>query len=160
MYPNGLTFADYAGPKTYDCKKCNKKLRYAKFFKPDGKILTMDGKEPDGKYDKTTNVFSTSILAENKELHTCYNIEWPRTDTLDSSTVLPKGFEPQKIDEDLLDKWHELLNCDDEIHVLALYQVIKQQPDIPDGVKGAATSAKETNLNLIRLIRVLVERKE
>jgi len=76
-YPDGLTFADYAGKKTYTCKKCNKELRYAKFFKPDGKILTKDGKEPDGLYTKDTNVFSTSILADNKELHTCYNIEWP-----------------------------------------------------------------------------------
>ena len=76
-YPNGLTFADYAGKKTYTCKKCNKELRYAKFFKPDGKILTKDGKEPDGLYTKDTNVFSASILAENKELHTCYNVEWP-----------------------------------------------------------------------------------
>ena len=90
-YPNNLTFADFAGKKTYTCKKCSKELRYAKFFKSDGTMLTMDGKIPDGKYDKTTNVFSTSILANTKELHTCYKIEWPKGDNRGNTVIDPDG---------------------------------------------------------------------
>ena len=78
-YPSGITFADYAGPKEYECKKCNSKIKYAKFFGSDGKIITKDGLDPDGKFGKDTNVFTTSVFPNSeRSLHKCYTIEWPK----------------------------------------------------------------------------------
>ena len=70
------SFADFAGKKTYVCKKCNKGIQYAKFFGDDGKLITTDGKEPNGKFGKESNVFTTSVFPD-KTLHECYPVEWP-----------------------------------------------------------------------------------
>ena len=84
-YPDGITFADYAGPKEYECKKCNSKIKYAKFFGSDGKIITKDGLEPDGKFGKDTNVFTTSVFPNSDHsLHKCYPIEWPKQEVKES----------------------------------------------------------------------------
>ena len=179
-------FVEFAGKKEYKCPKCKITIRYAKFFGDDKKVLTTDGKEPYFDRDKKpmSNTGWPTECNETKpnykQMHECSPIistaftpesELKRTDTLDKHTGDNRGNTSESktdvghnsqtsIDEDLLDKWHELLDCDNEIHALALYQIVKQQPDIPKSVIGAAVSAKETNFNLIRLIKVLAERKE
>ncbi len=71
-------FAEFSSKTEYECKKCNKKIKYAKFFGPNNKILTIDGEEPNGLYGKQTNVFTTSVLLDHDHtLHICYPIEWP-----------------------------------------------------------------------------------
>jgi len=84
-YPHNLTLAEVS-KKTYTCKKCSKEIKYAKFFKPDNTLLTVDGNEPngkgmekiDGKWVNHSNVFSTTVLVnEGNKLHECYDINWP-----------------------------------------------------------------------------------
>jgi len=52
-------FIEFAGKKEYKCPKCKTTIRYAKYFGSDGKLLTVDGKEPfagmvDNKYKSNT----------------------------------------------------------------------------------------------------------
>jgi len=52
-------FVEFAGKKEYKCPKCKTTIRYAKYFGSDGKLLTVDGKEPfagevDGKFKSNT----------------------------------------------------------------------------------------------------------
>jgi len=66
-------FVEFAGQKTYQCPKCKAEIRYAKFFGPDKKLLTTDGKEPfgkeiDGKYKSNTG-WPTN--PNTKQMHEC-----------------------------------------------------------------------------------------
>ena len=70
-------FADFAGNKEYECKKCHKNTKFAKFYDDkEGKLLTVDGKEPNGKFGKETNVFSARVNLD-KTIHPCYEVKWP-----------------------------------------------------------------------------------
>jgi len=71
-------FADFAGNKEYECKKCHKNTKFAKFYDDvKGELLTVDGKEPNGKFGKETNVFSARVNLD-KTIHDCYPPQWPK----------------------------------------------------------------------------------
>ena len=67
-------FVEFAGKKEYKCPRCKAPIRYAKFFGPDKKILTTDGKEAwagedeQGKF-KTNTGWPTN--PETKQMHEC-----------------------------------------------------------------------------------------
>ena len=166
-------FVEFAGKKEYKCSKCKATIRYAKFFGADKKLLTVDGKAVfagyvDGKYKSNTG-WPTD--PDTKQMHECPPIkdgistaftpesELKQTELLSPDTTGADTI-TTSVDEDLLDKWKSITENDDEIHEVAKFQVLKQQPDIPESVLGAAVSAKESNLNMIRLIKILAERKD
>jgi len=84
-------FVEFAGKKEYKCPRCKAIIRYAKFFGPDKKILTTDGKEP--YFDKDRKPMSNTgwpTNPETKQMHECSpksipESELKRTDTLDGS---------------------------------------------------------------------------
>ena len=170
-------FVEFAGKNPYKCLRCKMSIRYARFFGDDKKLLTTDGKPANNKFGKDSNTgWATDPVT--KQMHVCPPKDVPeselkKTETLDSgwratagtgaaANTLDSTVSVQvtaDVDEDIYQKWKPITDNDDEIHAIAKYQVVKQQPDIPDSVLGAAVSAKESNLNMIRLIKILAERK-
>ena len=79
-------FVEFAGKKEYECPKCKAKIRYAKFFGSDKKILTTDGKEPNKIFGRGSNTgWPTDPIT--KQMHECPPKDVPeselkRTDTL------------------------------------------------------------------------------
>ena len=78
-------FADFSGNKTYECKKCHKNIKYAKFYDDKGLIITVDGeqpngkgmeKTPDGKWVNFSNVFTAPVNLD-QTIHDCYSPKWP-----------------------------------------------------------------------------------
>ena len=59
--------------KAYVCNTCSKEVYYAKVVEEDGTLLTKDGKAPNGKFGKDSNVLSCAVDINNKEnVHSCY----------------------------------------------------------------------------------------
>jgi len=63
---------EHGQTKPYKCYKCKKPIKYAKFFGPDKKVLTTDGKEPYFDRDKkpmSNTGWPTDPLT--KQIHEC-----------------------------------------------------------------------------------------
>lgn len=59
--------------KPYTCNSCQQEVYYGKVTAEDGSLLTKDGKAPNGKYGKDSNVLSAAVDINNKEkIHSCY----------------------------------------------------------------------------------------
>jgi len=81
-------FVEFAGKKEYKCPKCKKEIRYAKFFGSDGKILTTDGEEPNGKFGRDSNTGWPANL--DKTMHECHG----QNVIPDSNTILSSPTKP------------------------------------------------------------------
>jgi hypothetical protein len=58
--------------KDYTCKSCSKTVQYGKVADSDGKYITTDKQEPNGKYGKLSNVLSGAVDKGTTNLHACY----------------------------------------------------------------------------------------
>jgi len=59
--------------KQYICKKCNSEIFYGKVTDESGRIITKDGKVPNGKFGMESNVLSGAVNANDKtKFHECY----------------------------------------------------------------------------------------
>lgn len=68
-----MNIADVYTKKSYTCKKCDGQVYYAKVTDDQGKIVTEDGKLPNGKFGKESNVLSGAVDANDKtKFHECY----------------------------------------------------------------------------------------
>jgi len=63
-------FVEFAGKTDYDCPKCKGKIRYAKFFGADKKLLTTDGKEPNKIFGRGSNT-GWPTDPNTKQMHEC-----------------------------------------------------------------------------------------
>jgi hypothetical protein len=68
-----MNVIDIYTKKEYTCKKCNGQVYYGKVTSPEGKLITKDGNQPNGKFGKESNVLSAAVDVNNKEkFHGCY----------------------------------------------------------------------------------------
>lgn len=94
--------------KEYDCpKKCGSKVYYAKIADDSGKLVTLDGDEPNGKYGKDSNVLSGAVDVNVKDrIHSCIKadleakysklVDKPVAGTTTSTTTSATEEQPRK----------------------------------------------------------------
>lgn len=67
-----MKILDVYTKKQYECKKCNGAIYYAKIANDKGELITTDGKQPNGKMGKESNVVSGAVDATVQDrLHKC-----------------------------------------------------------------------------------------
>ena len=176
-----MQIIDVYTKKEYDCHKCGEKVYYAKIADDTGKLVTTDGKEPNGKYGKDSNVLSGAVDVNVKDrLHRCtlgatedkyWSLVKQKADITQELNGTRKQIakspnEPNTvrwpvIPEQLTDTMSELYHAYQQVNTIAYMLTKEQHPDEREdsNLFGQIANAKATILSNLFLAQAIKKSK-
>ena len=126
-----MKVTDVYTKKSYTCKTCNQEILYGKITDDNGVLYTTDGRPPNGKFGKESNVVSGAVDSAVKDrLHSCtkHYVEEAiaKSQGYAGDTTLPQNntktldnFKPEYVSEAELVLWNDLVAKVAEYTILA-----------------------------------------
>lgn len=158
--------------KDYKCKTCSKTVQYGKVTDSDGKYVTTDKQEPNGKYGKDSNVLSAAIDKGTTNLHACYaKAVTDKYNTYTQPSIGETAINANQGKEATSVKWYDekiftdaqsyLYHHYHDLNRIAYTLTKEQRPNLPeDGdLFGQIASAKATVLSNILIAQKIEQLK-
>ncbi len=170
-----MQITDVYTKKEYDCKKCGRKVYYAKIADDVGKLVTTDGLSPNGKYGKESNVLSAPVdIHFQYIIHSCsvariddeyrkYSIS-PKTEKVYTSPSIERKqyrVKWHELPEQLTPLQSELYHGFHEVTTVAYQLTREQHPDEPEdsNIFGQIVHAKSLVLSNLVIAKAIKNSK-
>lgn len=166
-----MQILDVYTKKEYDCPICKEKIYYAKIADEKGALVTTDGKQPNGKYGKDSNVLSGAVDVNVKDrLHRCtagkiedrYNsLVSPNLSTVEAKTSPTVKVRWTQVPDKLSDNQSDLYHGYHELTTVAYMLTKEQHPNLSDesDTFGMIVHAKSLVLSNMLIAKAIKNQK-